>query len=135
MAPRLQLAQIALYASLFLISAIPIAQEIFRRADIWWTPFAMRVPLAQSGDRVEIFVGDQPLQSLLDAGKLRLDERGSAKVLSAGDLGLRFNNRDRVRAARLPVLLLDAAICAMTLTLMLLMATGRIAYRGGPDGA
>ena len=40
--------------SLFLISAMPLYRELSRRSDIWWTPYTMLVPLAESRDRVQI---------------------------------------------------------------------------------
>jgi hypothetical protein len=95
------------------ILAIP-ASHVFRfftqRSDIWWTPKALAVPLAESADRVEIYVQGQLLQEQLAAQRLRvLTERGSA-TLRVGDVALRFNNRDRVRAEQVPLLLSAAFV-------------------------
>ncbi len=89
------------------ILAIP-ASHVFRfftqRSDIWWTPKALAVPLAESADRVEIYVQGQLLQEQLAAQRVQvLTERGSA-TLQVGDVALRFNNRDRVRAEQVPLL-------------------------------
>ena len=43
---------------------------------------------------------------------------------------MRFNNWDRVRAERVPGLLVSAAGCGVTALLFLLVLTGRLAYRG-----
>ncbi len=45
-------------------------------------------------------------------------------------MGLRFNNWDRVRVERLPLLLVYAAGSGVTACIFLLVLTGRLAYRG-----
>jgi hypothetical protein len=89
----------------------------------------MLVPLARSQDRVEIYLRGKPLGALIEAGQLRLtDERGSS-VLTANEIGLRFNNWDRVRAEHLPVSLSSAAAGGAMVALFILVATGRLTYR------
>jgi len=53
-----------------------------------------------------------------------------SRVLSAQEIGLRFNNWDRVRVQRLPFLLIYAAGVGAGAVLLLVIATGRLAYRG-----
>jgi len=89
----------------------------------------MLVPLADSKDRVEIFVRGEPLVALLQAGRLQVAESGASSALRASDVGIRFNNRDRVRAQRLPLLLVYAAGCGIAALMVLLVLTGRLAYR------
>jgi hypothetical protein len=114
---------------LFLIAAAPLYREVSRPKDIWWTPHTMLVPLARSQDRVEIYLRGKPLGALIEAGQLRLtDERGSS-VLTANEIGLRFNNWDRVRAEHLPVSLSSAAAGGAMVALFILVATGRLTYR------
>jgi len=129
MTPRFRLLQGIRYGGIFLISAIPLAREVFRRGDIWWTPFAMRVPLAQSTDRVEIYVKDSLLLPLLESGKIQVVENGASSVVAASDVGLRFNNRDRVRAEKMPSLLWDAAICGVLGGYLILLATNGGEFR------
>jgi predicted xylose isomerase-like sugar epimerase len=50
-------------------------------------------------------------------------------VLTTQEIGLRFNNWDRVRGQRLPLLLFYAAACGAGVILVLVIATGRLAYR------
>jgi hypothetical protein len=113
----------------FFVAAAPLYRELSRPKDIWWTPHAMLVPLARSQDRVEIYIRGKPLGTLIEAGQLRLtDERGSS-VLTPNEIGLRFNNWDRVRAQHLPVSLSSAAACGAMVVLFILVATGRLTYR------
>jgi len=130
MPPRIRLLFSALSLALFLVAAVPLYGELSRRSDIWWTPHAMLVPLAESKDRVEIYVHGKPLAALLQAGKLRIAEDGGLSALATSDVGLRFNNWDRVRVERLPLLLVCAAGCGITACMLLLVLTGRLAYRG-----
>ena len=74
------------------------------RDDIWWTPTGFLVPLAESHDRVAIYVGHRELDDLLAAGQLRLLRDSVARVVNPADIGLRFNNWDRFgpHASRAP---------------------------------
>jgi hypothetical protein len=116
--------------TLFFVAAVPLYRELSRRRDIWWTPRTMLIPLAESTDRVEIYALGQPLTALLQAGQVRMAEGGSMTVLTAGEIGLRFNNWERVRAERLPVLLASAAGCGVAVLMLLLIMTGRLTWRG-----
>ena len=130
MPPRIRLVFSALSLVFFLMAAVPLYRELSRRSDIWWTPHAMAVPFTESTDRVEIYARGKPLAALLQAGQLRIAEGGGCTVVAPSEVGLRFNNWDRVRAERLPLLLVYAAVCGVTALMFLLVLTGRLAYRG-----
>lgn len=86
----------------------------------------MLVSLAEGKDRIQVYARGKPLEALLDAGQVQTSPAG---VLARSDVGLRFNNWDRMRAQRMPLLLLNAAICGVLACLFLLLVTGRLAYR------
>jgi hypothetical protein len=130
MPSRLRLFFSILSGVLLLIPALALYREFSRRSDIWWTPPPMALSLSDSRDRVEIYVRGKPLGALLEARQLSVTDAGGASALGAQDIGLRFNNWDRVRATRLPMLLLYAATCGAGAVLLLLIATGRLVYRG-----
>ena len=129
MPPRLRVFYSLLTAALLFIPTVALYNELSRRPDIWWTPLAMALSLADSKDRVEIYMRGQPLAGLLDQKRLSITDGAGSRVLRVEDIGLRFNNWDRVRAARLPLLLLYAAACGGGIVLLVLIATGRLAYR------
>src|SRR5881628_102021 len=129
MPPRIRFLYSSLSVTVFLIAAVPLYTELAQRSDIWWTPQAMLVPLAESADRVEIYARGRPLAALLQAGQVRVVEDAGSRALAASDVGLRFNNWDRVRAERLPRLLLYAAACGVTALMFLLVITGRLVFR------
>jgi len=120
----------ALSLCFLLLSALPLYRTLSQSSKIWWTPHALLVSLAQGGDRVEIYVRGKPLTALVQRGQILIEEDGRSSTLTPGDMGLRFNNWDRVRIAKLPLLLGYAAMCGAAATLFLLVVTGRLAYRG-----
>jgi hypothetical protein len=127
---RVRLVFTILNLSVFLLAALPIIRELARPDDIWWTPRTMLVPLAESANRVEIYAHGRPLAGLLQAGQVQVLEGGGPVTLAPSDVGFRFNNSDHVRAERLPMLLLSAAVCGAIAVFGLLLVTGRLAYRG-----
>jgi hypothetical protein len=134
MPPRIRFLYSTMMVTLFLVASAPLFRELSRRSDIWWTPRTMLVPLTESPDRVEIYARGRPLATLLEAGQIRLAEDARTTVLTPREVGLRFNNWDRVRAERLPMLMASAAGCAVTALMFLLVVTGRLAYRGEKGG-
>jgi len=84
---------------------------------------------------VEIYARGQPLGTLVEQHRVSMMDGSESRALTAQEIGLRFNNWDRVRVRRLPLLLGYAAVCGGTAVLLLLVATGRLAYRGEHDAA
>lgn len=130
MPPRTRLLLSSVSVTALLLAVLPIYRELSRRSDIWWTPFAMLVPFTDGTDRVEVYVRGEPLTALLHVGRLYVREEGGTSVVAPGDVGLRFNNWDRVRAERIPFLLVCAASAGAIALALLLVLTGRLAYRG-----
>ena len=130
MPPRMKLFFLVLTAALFLIPAVSLFSELNRRSDIWWTPRTMLVPLGEAKDRVEIYARGRPLDGLIQAGQLRIVGDSGSSVLRTSDIGLRFNNWDRVRGDRETRLVIYAAMCGLTAMIFLLILTGRLGYRG-----
>ncbi|MDH5198703.1 MAG: hypothetical protein OEY20_15785 [Gemmatimonadota bacterium] len=134
MPPRLRLFWLALTAALLLIPGLALYRELSRRPDIWWTPLPLALSLSESQDRVEIYVQGKPLGALLEAQQLSVTDKVGSRTLGADQIRLRFNNWDRIRAARLPLLLVYAASSGGGLVLLLLIAASRLAYRNeGPS--
>ncbi len=130
MPPRLRLFYSGLTLGLLLIPAVALYSELARRSDIWWTPPAMASTLGDSRDRVEIYMGDKPLAARLTAQQLWIRDETGSRVVSADEIRVRFNNWERMRTARLPLLLVCAAALGAGLVIFLVIATGRLAYRG-----
>jgi len=129
MPPRVRVFYSVLCLVLFCVAAAPLYRGLSQRSDIWWTPRTMLVPIADGKDRVEIYVRGKPLVEMLQAGRLQVAENGAPSAVGTSDVGVRFNNWDRVRAQRLPLMLVSAAGCGITACMVLLFLTGRLAYR------
>jgi hypothetical protein len=127
---RLRLFFSILVGALLLIPALALHRELSQRSDIWWTPLPMALSLAESQDRVQIYVRGKPLAPLVAARQLSVSNELGSSPVDAHEIGLRFNNWDRVRATRIPILLVYAACCGSGVALLLLIAMGRLAYRG-----
>jgi len=130
MPPRLRVFYSLLTAALLLIPIVALYSELARRSDIWWTPPALALSLTESRDRVQIFAEGRPLETLLEQKQVSITDGAASHVLTTQEIGLRFNNWDRVRGQRLPLLLFYAGACGAGVILLLVIATGRLAYRG-----
>jgi hypothetical protein len=130
---RLRLFYSALTVVVLLIPAIAIYGELSKRPDIWWTPRPLAISLAESRDRVEIYVRGMSLGDLVDARHLWISDQGKSSPVGADEISLRFNNWDRIRAARLPLLLLYAGAGGAGLAILVLIAGGRLTYRPEKD--
>ena len=128
MPPRNRMFFAVLMLVLMFIPGVALFTELSRRSDIWWTPPTMLVPLTEGTDRVVVNVRGKPLGTLLNGGQLQIAEGPSTSVLSISDVGLRFNNWDRIRAGRIPILLLYAAVIGAGLMLFAVIVSGRLAY-------
>jgi hypothetical protein len=129
MPARLRLFYGTLTGALLLIPCLGLYREIVQRDDIWWTPPQLAVSLAESQTRVEIYIRGKSLGALLNAGQLRIADEAGPDGLGAADVSFRFNNWDRVRARRLPMLLAYGAAMGAGLVLLILIVSGRLAFR------
>lgn len=130
MPARVRMLFAVMIGALFFIPAVSLYRELSRRTDIWWTPMALAVPLAESTDRVVVYVRGKPLGTAIDAGELRVADADSTRVIGTSDIVFRFNNQDRVGVQRLPLLLMYATASGALAMLWLVVVTGRLAYRG-----
>ena len=132
---RLRVFYSVLIASLMFIPATALYRDLTTRSDIWWTPAALAVSLPDSKDRVEIYLRGQPLVGLVEHNQLSITDGGVPRVVSGQDVKLRFNNWDRIRAARLPLHLIYAAAIGGGMVLLGLVATGRLTTRSVREAA
>lgn len=129
MPPRQRLLFAGLAGLLFVIPSVALYRNLSRPPDIWWTPPQLALSLAESQNRVEIYVQGQPLRGLVSTGQLLLAGEGGPTTLEPAAVRLRFNNWDRVRASWLPMLLTYAAAAGAGAMLLILIAIKRIAFR------
>ena len=130
MPPRVRTTFVVMLLALLLLPALGLIRELSRPSDIWWTPKPLAVSLSESAKRVEVVVRGRSLRPLVDEGQIRLSADSAAPVVAAGDLTFRFNNWDRVRAQKIPVLLIYAFVIGVVGTLLIMVLTGKLVYRG-----
>ena len=128
MPPRNRMFFAVLMLVLMFIPGVALFTELSRRSDIWWTPPTMLVPITEGADRVVVNIRGRPLSELLNGRRLLIADGASTAALSTSDVGLRFNNWDRIRASRIPILLLYAAVIGAGLMLFAVIVSGRLAY-------
>ncbi len=104
-----------------------LGRMVFERTDIWWTPMNHALSLDDARARVLIYVQGQELEERVERGELFLRTEAGTAAVSASDVALRFNNWDKIRASRLPIAALAAALTAVGLVLIVgcVMLVGR----------
>jgi hypothetical protein len=97
---------LVLPAAFLLTSSVRIYSFFHQRPDIRWTPRGGMVPLAESHDRVPVYVGGAELDDLVAARGLQVQRDRVESAVTPNDISMRFNNWDRVRAQQLPATLI-----------------------------
>lgn len=73
-----------------------------------WTPAHLALPLSTTADRVEVLVGDMPLQKAVAEKRLTLATDAGQKVVL--EATVRVNNAEQLRANRVTPLFVLAAV-------------------------
>lgn len=105
-----------------------------QRADIWWTPKELALPLDKAADRVRLTVAGEPLPEQLAAGRLLLVTDAGPRALTDADVRLRLNNRDRVRVQQMPALVSTGIGLGVSLVILLAGVLGWGPGRHEPKG-
>src|SRR5438046_10129618 len=99
----IQFVYLVVPVGLLLTALLNLYAFFHRRSDIWSTPLPKAVPVAASGDRVELFARGTDLRTLLDARRVRVTGDPGAGVLAADDVRIRCNNWARVPSEQAPL--------------------------------
>jgi hypothetical protein len=75
-----------------------LGELLWQRDDIWWTPLTLMRPVAEERERLQLFVGETPLETLAEQGRLLVQGDEGPRPLRAEELRVRLNNWDRIRA-------------------------------------
>jgi hypothetical protein len=118
--------------TLFLFtSGARLYQFFHQRDDIWWTPRGMTIPMEAGHHRVTVYLRGKELDDLVAKRQLLLQDETGTRAVARTDVGLRFNNWDRVRAEKIPGLLIAAATMGAAAALLLVGLVTLIESRSG----
>ena len=106
-------------AVFFLSSLGEMVRLSTQRADIWWTPKELALPLGAAADRVQLTIAGAPLPEVLAAGRLQLVTDTGTRPVTDADVRLRLNNRDRVRVQQTPALVSTGIGLGVALVILL----------------
>jgi hypothetical protein len=84
------------------------------------TPAHLAPPLSSVADRFEVLVGSVPLQKAIADKRLLLAGENGAAALVVPDAAVRINEAERIRAARVPSLLVLSAMAGGALVLFVI---------------
>jgi len=88
---------------------------------IWWTHQSMRIPLEETKDNVELYVGGEPLRKHLSDGALfSLDKNGKQYPVVSKDVTVRLNNWEKVRASILKRTTMSGFAFGVVMTLLVI---------------
>lgn len=117
------------------------AQELWGNKDIWWTPLSMALPLDKTTKQFEMFVKDETLQNHLQRGSLSfVDKRGQSHTVVSGDVKVRLNNWNKIKASILHrsvfmAFLAGSSVTFLILGMLLLLKKEGVCNHGAPTEA
>jgi hypothetical protein len=113
------------------IPAAQLARLALERDDIWWTPRERALTLEDSRRRVEVYIDGSRLEQHVAASRLLLAADPGPRAVRPQDVSFRFNNRDQVKASRIPGLIVASGVLGMGATMLVLFTLGWVPDR--PD--
>ena len=88
---------------------------------IWWTPQEMRLPIDETRNNFEMYIGGKLLQRHLSEGTLfSVDKHGEQYRIVSKDISVRLNNWDKVKALILRNASIGGFALGVTITLFLI---------------
>lgn len=93
---------------------------------VWWTHQTMRLPIEEARDSFELYIGGELLNKRLsDRTLFAVDKNRKQVPVAAGDIAVRLNNWDKIRAS----FLISAAISGFFFGVSIcLLAVGVVQY-------
>ena len=102
-----------------------LAVQIFRafgsNQDIWWTAKTMPLTIDQTKESFELSINGKTIQKHLSEGTLlALNNEGNQKPIVSGDISVRLNNWNKVRASILTNSLLSGVLSGASITMLIM---------------
>jgi hypothetical protein len=88
---------------------------------IWWTPQAMTLPVEETRDNFELYIGGKPLRKHLSDGTLfSVDNNAKQYSLVSKDITVRLNNWDKIKASILGHTTISGFAFGVAITLLVI---------------
>jgi len=80
--------------------AINLHRAFWAEESNWWTPRTMKLPIEETRNNFEIYIGEKFLQEHLSEGTLfSIDKNGEQYRIVSKDISVRLNNWDKMKAS------------------------------------
>jgi len=100
---------------------------------IWWTHQAMRLPLEETRDNLEIYIGGETLRKhLSDRTLFSVDKNGKQYPIVSKDITVRLNNWDKTKASILTNTTISGFAFGVAITLLMMGLIQVFQYRKKP---
>jgi hypothetical protein len=88
---------------------------------IWWTPQVMRLPVEDTRDNFELYIGGEPLRKHLSNSTLfAVDKNGKQYPIVSKDITVRLNNWDKIKASILRHTTMSGFAFGVVITLLVI---------------
>jgi len=88
---------------------------------IWWTPQTLRLPIEETRNHFELYIGGQSLQKHLSEGTFfSVDKKGEQYRIVSKDISVRLNNWDKVKASILTNTTMSGFAFGVSVTLFMI---------------
>jgi len=89
--------------------------------NIWWTSQSMSLPIEETRNNFELYIGGEPLEKHLSAGHLScVDNNGKQYSVVSKDISVRLNNWDKVKASILSYTIISSFGFGVAVTLVII---------------
>ncbi len=88
---------------------------------IWWTPQAMRLPIEETKDNFDLYIGGVSLQKhLSDKTLFSVDRNGKQYPVVSKDVTVRLNNWDKTQSSILTITTMSGFTLGVSIALLVI---------------
>ncbi len=101
--------------------AVQIYRAFGGNQDIWWTAKTMPLTIDETKESFELSINGKTIQKHLSEGTLlALNDNGNQKPVVSGDISVRLNNWNKVRASILNNALFSSVLFGASITMLIM---------------
>ena len=101
--------------------AVQIYRAFGSNQDIWWTAMTMPLTIDKTKESFELSINGKTIQNHLSEGTLlALDDEGNQQPVVSGDISVRLNNWNKVKASILTNALFSGVLFGASITMLII---------------